>query len=73
VGNLTTGLANDCLVVTDGCKGQLKLPGLWEIPMYAIFENNDPSKVSLPFFLYFPSRATSGLVLISHLIPIRFT
>ncbi|GAA5966175.1 hypothetical protein JCM3765_006074 [Sporobolomyces pararoseus] len=44
---LDNGLANDCLVVTDGCKGQLKLPGLWEIPMYAIFENNDPSKIHL--------------------------
>ncbi|GAA5834205.1 hypothetical protein JCM5353_006950 [Sporobolomyces roseus] len=44
---LDNGLANDCLVVTDACRGQLKLPGLWEIPMYAIFENNDPSKIHL--------------------------
>ncbi|GAA6018025.1 hypothetical protein JCM11491_000035 [Sporobolomyces phaffii] len=44
---LDNGLANDCLVVEGACKGQLKLPGLWEIPMYAIFEKNDPAKIHL--------------------------
>ncbi|KAG7100141.1 hypothetical protein E1B28_001921 [Marasmius oreades] len=35
---LDYGMANDCLAVTGTCKGQLKLPGFWEIPMYAFFD-----------------------------------
>jgi hypothetical protein len=36
---LDNGLANDCLNADDICKGQPKLPGFWEIPMYAFFDN----------------------------------
>ncbi|KDN49056.1 hypothetical protein RSAG8_02409, partial [Rhizoctonia solani AG-8 WAC10335] len=35
---LDNGLANDCLSVAGICNGEPKLPGLWEIPMYAIFD-----------------------------------
>jgi peptidoglycan/xylan/chitin deacetylase (PgdA/CDA1 family) len=36
---LDNGMANDCLAVSDICKGQPVLPGFWEIPMYAFFDN----------------------------------
>jgi peptidoglycan/xylan/chitin deacetylase (PgdA/CDA1 family) len=36
---LDNGLANDCLSVPNICKGEPKLPGFWEIPMYAFFDN----------------------------------
>lgn len=36
---LDNGLANDCLDIPGVCKGEPKLPGFWEIPMYAIFDN----------------------------------
>jgi hypothetical protein len=35
---LDNGLANDCLTFNDICSGRPKLPGFWEIPMYAIFD-----------------------------------
>ena len=35
---LDNGLANDCLTFPDICKGKPKLPGFWEVPMYAIFD-----------------------------------
>lgn len=35
---LDNGMANDCLAVDGVCKGQLKIPGFWEIPMYAFFD-----------------------------------
>ena len=35
---LDYGMANDCLAVKGSCKGEPKLPGLWEIPMYAFFD-----------------------------------
>lgn len=35
---LDNGLANDCLTVEGICKGLPKIPGLWEIPMYAFFD-----------------------------------
>ncbi|GAC98663.1 candidate polysaccharide deacetylase [Pseudozyma hubeiensis SY62] len=35
---LDNGMANDCSSVADICGGQPKLPGFWEIPMYAIFD-----------------------------------
>ncbi|KIY51975.1 hypothetical protein FISHEDRAFT_63969 [Fistulina hepatica ATCC 64428] len=35
---LDYGMANGCLVVEGICKGEPKLPGLWEIPMYAFFD-----------------------------------
>ncbi|KAG2069469.1 hypothetical protein BDR04DRAFT_1101568 [Suillus decipiens] len=36
---LDNGLANDCLTVEGICKGLPKIPGLWEIPMYAFFDD----------------------------------
>ncbi|KAJ7589601.1 hypothetical protein C8J56DRAFT_1049242 [Mycena floridula] len=36
---LDNGMANDCLAVQGSCKGEPKLPGFWEIPMYAFFDN----------------------------------
>ncbi|KAM0749461.1 hypothetical protein T439DRAFT_343434 [Meredithblackwellia eburnea MCA 4105] len=44
---LDNGFVNDCLTVTDVCKGQLKLPGLWEIPMYAIFDQRGATGIHL--------------------------
>jgi len=35
---LDHGMANDCLSVPGNCKGEPKLPGFWEIPMYAFFD-----------------------------------
>ncbi|KAF8971773.1 hypothetical protein BDZ97DRAFT_1913677 [Flammula alnicola] len=36
---LDNGMANNCLDVPGTCKGQPKLPGFWEIPMYAFFDD----------------------------------
>lgn len=36
---LDNGIANNCLTVPNTCKGEPKLPGFWEIPMYAFFDN----------------------------------
>jgi hypothetical protein len=36
---LDNGMANNCLSVPGTCKGQPQLPGFWEIPMYAFFDN----------------------------------
>ncbi|KAJ3477649.1 hypothetical protein NLI96_g10319 [Meripilus lineatus] len=36
---LDHGLANDCLAVEGICKGEPKLPGFWEVPMYAFFDS----------------------------------
>jgi len=36
---LDNGMANNCLSVPGTCKGEPKLPGFWEIPMYAFFDN----------------------------------
>ncbi|KJA28359.1 hypothetical protein HYPSUDRAFT_155525 [Hypholoma sublateritium FD-334 SS-4] len=35
---LDNGMANNCLSVAGTCKGEPKLPGFWEIPMYAFFD-----------------------------------
>lgn len=35
---LDHGLANNCLSIPGVCKGEPKLPGFWEIPMYAFFD-----------------------------------
>ncbi|KAK7051249.1 hypothetical protein VNI00_004749 [Paramarasmius palmivorus] len=35
---LDYGMANDCMAVNGLCKGQLKLKGFWEVPMYAFFD-----------------------------------
>jgi hypothetical protein len=36
---LDNGMANNCLSVPGTCQGQPKLPGFWEIPMYAFFDD----------------------------------
>ncbi|KAF8661960.1 hypothetical protein AX16_001255 [Volvariella volvacea WC 439] len=36
---LDYGLANNCLEVPGTCKGEPKLPGFWELPMYSFFDN----------------------------------
>ena len=36
---LDYGMANNCLSVSGTCKGEPKLPGFWEIPMYAFFDD----------------------------------
>lgn len=36
---LDYGMANDCLNVDGLCKGKPKLPGFWEVPMYAMFDS----------------------------------
>jgi hypothetical protein len=35
---LDNGMANNCLAVPNICKGAPKLPGFWEVPMYAFFD-----------------------------------
>ncbi|KAF8999717.1 hypothetical protein BDZ89DRAFT_1027793 [Hymenopellis radicata] len=35
---LDNGMANNCLRVEGTCKGEPKLPGFWEAPMYAFFD-----------------------------------
>lgn len=35
---LDYGLSNNCLSTDDVCNGQPVIPGLWEIPMYAFFD-----------------------------------
>ncbi|RPD64578.1 hypothetical protein L227DRAFT_260922 [Lentinus tigrinus ALCF2SS1-6] len=44
---LDYGMANDCLAVENICKGEPKLPGFWEIPMYAQFDNRGVDGVHL--------------------------
>ena len=44
---LDYGMANDCLVVNDICKGEPKLPGIWEAPMYAFFDKRGVEGVHL--------------------------
>ncbi|KAH9461567.1 hypothetical protein Pst134EA_017866 [Puccinia striiformis f. sp. tritici] len=44
---LDSGFANDCLNVPDLCQGKVKLPGMWEIPMYGIFDERQSSGVHL--------------------------
>ncbi|KAI0319550.1 hypothetical protein OF83DRAFT_1082191 [Amylostereum chailletii] len=36
---LDNGLASNCLDIPNACKGEPKLPGFWEVPMYAFFDN----------------------------------
>lgn len=44
---LDNGLANDCLTFDGICSGLPKLPGFWEIPMYAIFDGSGPNGIHL--------------------------
>ncbi|TBU62469.1 hypothetical protein BD310DRAFT_871227 [Dichomitus squalens] len=44
---LDNGMANDCLAVDGICKGEPKLPGFWEIPMYALFDERGVDGIHL--------------------------
>jgi hypothetical protein len=44
---LDNGLANNCLTVPNICKGQPKIPGFWEFPMYALFDSRGDAGVHL--------------------------
>jgi peptidoglycan/xylan/chitin deacetylase (PgdA/CDA1 family) len=44
---LDYGMANNCLAVENTCKGQPVLPGFWEIPMYAYFDERGPAGAHL--------------------------
>jgi len=44
---LDNGFANDCLTVPGLCQGRVKLPGMWEIPMYGIFDEKQANGVHL--------------------------
>ncbi|KAF7300354.1 hypothetical protein HMN09_00918700 [Mycena chlorophos] len=44
---LDYGMANDCLDVADSCSGEPKLPGFWEFPMYALFDNRGENGIHL--------------------------
>ena len=44
---LDNGLANNCLTSDGVCKGQPVVPGLWEIPMYAFFDELQDAGVHL--------------------------
>jgi hypothetical protein len=36
---LDNGIANDCLAVEGICSGKPAIPGFWEFPMYALFDD----------------------------------
>lgn len=44
---LDNGLANDCLTFDGICSGKPKLPGFWEVPLYAIFEGQGDDGIHL--------------------------
>ena len=44
---LDNGLANSCLTFDDICKGKPKIPGFWEVPMYAIFDEHGVDGIHL--------------------------
>jgi hypothetical protein len=44
---LDYGFANDCLDVVGLCQGEPKLPGFWEFPMYAFFDERGASGIHL--------------------------
>ncbi|KAJ7608729.1 hypothetical protein FB45DRAFT_876987 [Roridomyces roridus] len=44
---LDNGMANDCLDVEGSCKGQPVLPGFWEFPMYAYFDQRGENGIHL--------------------------
>lgn len=44
---LDFGLANDCLTVPGVCRGQPEIPGLWEVPMYALFDERGVDGIHL--------------------------
>jgi dTDP-4-dehydrorhamnose 3,5-epimerase-like enzyme len=44
---LDNGMANNCLDVENTCKGEPKLPGIWELPMYAMFDKRGAAGIHL--------------------------
>ncbi|KAL7410239.1 hypothetical protein BDY24DRAFT_400595 [Mrakia frigida] len=44
---LDYGLVNDCSTFEGICYGEPALPGFWEIPMYAIFDNRTENNIHL--------------------------
>jgi len=44
---LDYGMTNDCLNGGGLCKGQPKLPGFWEVPMYAMYDSRGQAGVHL--------------------------
>jgi hypothetical protein len=66
---LDYGMANDCLTGVGLCKGQPKLPGFWEVPMYALFDNRgingihlmDPWLCVLAIFVFNPTFLTRSI------------
>lgn len=44
---LDNGMANDCLMVEGICKGEPKLPGFWEVPMYSFFDDGGAAGIHL--------------------------
>jgi hypothetical protein len=44
---LDNGLANDCLSVPNICKGEPKIPGFWEVPMYSMFDTRGINGIHL--------------------------
>lgn len=44
---LDYGLANDCLSVKGICQGQPQIPGFWEVPMYALFDDRGVDGIHL--------------------------
>lgn len=44
---LDNGLANDCLTIPGVCNGEPKVPGLWEFPMYALFDERGVDGIHL--------------------------
>ncbi|GAA5827690.1 hypothetical protein JCM11251_001788 [Rhodosporidiobolus azoricus] len=44
---LDAGVSNNCLEQQEICQGRLKLPGLWEIPMYSTFEPSSATDIHL--------------------------
>lgn len=44
---LDYGLANDCLTIPGVCQGQPQIPGFWEVPMYALFDERGVNGIHL--------------------------
>lgn len=44
---LDNGLANDCMTIPGVCNGEPKVAGLWEIPMYALFDERGEAGIHL--------------------------
>jgi hypothetical protein len=60
---LDYGLANNCLNIPGTCKGEPKVPGLWEIPMYAFHDKRGAAGPHLMDPWLCVSSVFSGLML----------